>query len=215
MSGYEIAQLDQVEETTDGRCPWRPLRAHLGVRAFGITSWTARAAGDRIINEHSEAPEDGDSQEELYFVHSGRARFEIDGEPVDAPAGALVFVQPGVKRTAFAEQPGTTVIAIGGTAGEAYRPNGWDLWAPVRPLYEAGQYEQAAERLATLVAEHPEYPDLAYNLACCESLAGRAGDAIAHLRVAVEVWDGARAMAAKDSDFDPIREQPGFRELVG
>ena len=33
--------------------------------------------------------------------------------------------------------------------------------------------------------------------------------------MAGELWDGFREMAQNDSDFDPIREEPGFRELVG
>ena len=28
-------------------------------------------------------------------------------------------------------------------------------------------------------------------------------------------WGGRRVMAARDSDFDPIRDEPAFRELVG
>jgi hypothetical protein len=31
-----------------------------------------------------------------------------------------------VKRTAFAEEPETTVIALGGTPGKAYEPDGWE-----------------------------------------------------------------------------------------
>ena len=90
MSEYEVIRLEDIEETTDGREPWRrslPLR-HLVVRDH---AWTGREAGDRIINEHDEEGED----EELYLVHSGRARFELDGEPVDAPAGTFVFARLG------------------------------------------------------------------------------------------------------------------------
>jgi mannose-6-phosphate isomerase-like protein (cupin superfamily) len=51
--------------------------------------------------------------EELYVVLRGRARFEIDGAAVDAPVGTLVFVRPEGNRTAFAEEAGTTVLAVG------------------------------------------------------------------------------------------------------
>ena len=84
-----------------------------------MNAFTGKEAGDRIINEHDES-EEQDLQEELYLVQRGRARFELDGEPVDAPAGTFVFARPDVKRTAFAEEPGTTIVAIGGDAGEAY-----------------------------------------------------------------------------------------------
>jgi hypothetical protein len=213
MSAYTVAHLDEIEETSDGRCPWRPVRMHFDITSFGINAFTAGQAGDRIINEHDEAEEDG--QEELYFVHSGRARFELDGASVDAPAGAFVFVPAAVTRTAFAEEPGTTVIALGGTPGKAYRPGGWELWAPLRPLYDAGEYAEAADRGRAIAEAHPEYPDLLYNVACCESLAGRTDDAVAHLRVALEHAGSLRSLAAEDSDLDPIRDDPGFKALVG
>jgi len=130
MSGYAIAQLDEIDEISDGRCPARPVRFHFGITSFGVNAWTGRETGDRIINEHDEA----DENEELYLVHSGRARFELDGESVDAPAGSFVFVEPGIKRTAFAEEPGTTLVAIGGTPGQAYEPHGYEVWAPLRPF---------------------------------------------------------------------------------
>jgi hypothetical protein len=54
-----------------------------------------------------------------------------------------------------------------------------------------------------------------YNLACCESLAGRKADAIEHLRQALELSDQFRDYAKGDSDFDPIRGDPAFRKLIG
>jgi hypothetical protein len=214
MSRYAVAQLDEIDEISDGRCPSRPVRYHFGITSFGVNGWTAREPGDRIINEHDEA-EVGDGQEELYLVQRGRARFELDGEQVDAPAGTFVFVRPGVKRTAFAEEPGTTIIALGGTPGKAYEPIGFEIWIPLGPLYEAGEYAEAADRGRELIKAHLEYPLLFYNVACCESLAGRTADAIEHLRLAIERADRFRPLAAEDSDFDPVRDDPAFKELVG
>lgn len=212
MTRYAVARLDEIEELTDGREPYRPVRHHFGITSFGITAWTARNVGDRIINEHDESEPGGD--EELYLVVSGRAVFELDGERVAAPAGTLVFAPPGVKRTAFAEEPETTLLVLGGTPGEAYVPDGWELWAPLNPLYEAGEYAEAADRGRELVEAHPQYAGLFYNLACCESLAGRTSDALDHLRVAVDSSERFRAYAADDSDFDPIRDEPAYGELV-
>ena len=56
---------------------------------------------------------------------------------------------------------------------------------------------------------------LLYNVACCESLAGRSEDAIEHLRLAIEHADRVRSLAASDSDFDPTRDHPAFKELMG
>jgi tetratricopeptide (TPR) repeat protein len=213
MSNYAVAQFDEIEEMDDGRCPYRPVRHHFGITAFGATAWTGRETGDRIINEHEE--EDPDSQEELYLVLRGRAVFELDGDRVDAPAGTFVFARPGVKRTAFAEEPGTTIIALGATAGKAYEPVGWELWAPLNALYQKGEYVEVADRARALVEAHPQYPGLFYNLACCESLAGRTTDAVDHLRRAIDMSEQFRAYAKDDSDLDPIRDEPAFKELIG
>ena len=209
---HVVAQLEQIDEITDGRQPWRPVRHHFGITAFGINTWTASNAGDRIINEHDES--DPDAQEELYLVMRGHATFELEGERVDAPAGTFVSVQSGVKRTAFAEEPGTTLVAIGGTPGTAFEPDGWETWAPFHPLYAAGEYSDAADRARETIESQP-YADPLYNLACCESLAGRPTDAVEHLRRAIERSERLRDLAKGDSDFDPIRDEPGFRELVG
>jgi tetratricopeptide (TPR) repeat protein len=214
LSDYSVARLDEMEELTDGRCPWRPVRHHFGITAFGVNAWTGRETGDRIINEHDE-DDAGDRQEELYVVQHGRARFEFEGEHVDAPAGTYVFVKPGVKRTAFAEEPETTILSVGGTPGKAYEVWGWEIWSPLRHLYESGEYERAIDEGRKLIEAHPEYAGLLYNLACCESLAGRTDDAIEHLRVSIERKDDFRELAATDSDFDPIRDEPAFKELVG
>jgi tetratricopeptide (TPR) repeat protein len=214
MSSYAVAHLDEIDELTDGRCPWRPVRHHFGISAFGINAWTGREAGDRIINEHDESDVE-DQSEELYLVTNGRAVFELDGDRRDAPAGTFVFVPPAVKRTAFAEEPGTTIVAVGGVPGKAYELSGWELWAPLRPLHEAGEYAEVADRLRAVVEAHPKYPLLFYNLACSESLAGRTTDAIEHLRQAISMSKQVRSYAKDDSDFDPIREEPAFKELIG
>ena len=154
MSSFTVTRLDEIPEVTDGREPWRPIRHHLGITAFGVNAWTGAAAGDRILNEHDESDE-GDAQEELYLVLSGHAAFEVDGERLDAPAGTLVYVRPRVKRTAFAEEADTTVLAIGGTPGKAYEPTGWEVWAPIGQLYQAGDYAKAADVGREALEEHP------------------------------------------------------------
>ena len=98
--------------------------------------------------------------------------------------------------------------------GKAYEPEGWELWAPVTPLYNAGDYAAAADRAREVADANPQYAGLFYNLACCESLAGRTDDAIQHLGRAIELSERFRAFAKGDSDFDPIRDEPAFRQLV-
>ena len=214
MTRYATASLEEIDELSDGRQPYRPVRHHLGISSFGVTAWTGRDVGDQIINEHDEADQD-DGHEELYLVQTGRAVFELDGERVVAPSGTFVFVPPGTKRTAFAEEPGTTIVAVGAAPGQAYEPNGWELWMPLGRLYEAGDYEAVVERGRETVEANPQYPLLFYNLACCESLVGRTADAIEHLRRAIELSERFRPLAKDDSDFDPVRDEPAFKELVG
>ena len=90
-----------------------------------------------------------------------------------------------------------------------------ELWEPLRLLYEAGAYAEAADRGRAVIEARPDDAGLLYNVACCESLAGRPDDAIAHLRAAFERDGQIRSFAARDSDLDPIRDRPGFGELFG
>jgi hypothetical protein len=212
MGNYKVARLDEIEALDDGRVPMQPVRHHLGITAFGTNGFTAREAGDRLINEHDESDEN-DRHEELYVVVAGHARFEIGGETVDAPQGTLVFVPPDETRTAFAEEAGTSLLAVGAAAGQAYEPGGWEIWSPLNPLYQAGDYAGVADQGREAI-EASGYPMPMYNLACCEALAGRTEDAMEHLRRAIERRPQLKELARKDSDLDAIREEPGFAELV-
>ncbi len=89
------------------------------------------------------------------------------------------------------------------------------VWEALRPLYEAGEYAEVADRGRELIEVHPENAQLLYNVACCESLAGRTAEAIEHLRVAIDLHSDLGPLAAGDSDLDAIRDEPAFRALVG
>jgi len=158
--------------------------------------------------------DDSDEQEELYFVIAGHATFELDGASLDAPAGTFVRVNPGVRRTAFAREAETTVLALGATPGKAYAASGWEVWGPLAPLYNAGRYEEAAQRGRALLEGDPPYSELYYNVACCEARAGQTAEAIAHLRRAIELYEPLRAYAREDSDLAAIRDEPVFQELI-
>ena len=70
------------------------------------------------------------------MVVSGAARFTVDGEDVDAPAGTLVFVSdPELTREAVATAPDTTVLVVGAARGVAFEPSDWE----VRWLRELGR----------------------------------------------------------------------------
>jgi tetratricopeptide (TPR) repeat protein len=211
MSRYAIAGLEEIDELADHGYRYRPVRHRFGITSFGVTAWTAREAGDPVIAEYDE---DSAPSEQLFLVLSGRALFDLEGEQVEVAPGTLVFTQPGVCRSAVATEPGTTILTVDGSPGKAYDATGWELWAPLVPLYQSGQHAELASRLKELIAANPQYPMLVYNLACCESLSGRAGEAIEHLRQAVEASEKFRADAWSDSDLDPIRDEPAFRALI-
>jgi tetratricopeptide (TPR) repeat protein len=214
MVGFGVARLDDIDEIDDGRCPFRPVRHHFGITSFGVNAMTAHGDGDRLINEHEEAGPD--SSEELYVVISGHARFELDGEIQEAPAGTFVHVPAGIKRTAFAREAGTTVLAIGaGAPGKPYQSQGWELFAPLFPLFESGDYEEGADRAQALIADDPPYGGVYYNTACFESRAGRVDAALAHLRRAVELSPSLAETARTDDDLAALREEAGFAEIVG
>jgi hypothetical protein len=90
-----------------------------------------------------------------------------------------------------------------------------ELWDRLRPLYEAGSYAEAADRGRGLLEAHPNLAYLHYQVACCKSLAGRRSPPSITSAKRSTGWEGCREMASQDSDFDPIRNEPAFEELVG
>jgi mannose-6-phosphate isomerase-like protein (cupin superfamily) len=207
---YQVATVDELQDIAYREdTHMRPVRHHLGISAFGTNAWTAADVGDRLMPQHTE----DEGSEELYVVLRGRARFEIDGDTIDAPAGTLVFVKPKGDRTAFAEEAGTTVLAVGSNVGQPYVVRGWEMWAEFHPAYEAGEYASVVERARGPV-EASGYAIPFYNLACCEALAGFKDDAIAHLRTAFEKQPSLRELATQDTDLDAVRDEAAFKELV-
>jgi tetratricopeptide (TPR) repeat protein len=212
MNGWATAHLDAIEAFDDAGCLFRPVRLQLGITAFGASVWTARAAGDLVIDWHD--PGDPTADEELFLVVQGHAVFELNGERVEAPVGTFVFAPPGTQRRAYGTEAGTAILLIEGTPGRGYQPRGWELWAPLAPMYAAGRYAEVADALRSAVEAHPEYGMLFYNLACCESLSGQPTVALDHLRRAIELSEEFRDNARSDADLDGIRGMSSFSDLV-
>ena len=213
MPGYEIAHVEDIDEIENFATRVRPVRHHFGINTFGATAWTGHAVGDRIINEHAE--DEPQSAEELYVVLSGRARFEISGEPRDAPVGTLIHIPVNMRRTAFAEEPETTILVIGSAPpGEVYKPTGWEVAASVLPLFESGDYAEGARRSRELLKNDPPYGAVWYNAACFEAMAGEFDEGVEHLRRAVELDPSLAELARGDSDLDALREHPAFNDIV-
>jgi tetratricopeptide (TPR) repeat protein len=207
VSRWEVRNVEAIP--TIGA--WIPIRRELGVRAFGVNAWKPNDEGV-VIGEHDEEQL---QHEELYVVLEGHATFTVDGEEIDAPAGTLVHVRdPEAKRKATGT-PETVVFTVGAKPGEAYTPSAWEGNAEGFQAYQEGDYERALE---LFVAGEEEFPDSAariYNVACMCALLGRREEALENLRRALEL-DGETfgPAALKDSDFDSIKDDPEFVELV-
>jgi quercetin dioxygenase-like cupin family protein len=211
--GYEIAHVDELEELpiNNGEFVWRPIRRRFGISAFGTNAYTAKA-GQRVLEEHYER--DGD--EELYVVLRGRATFTLGDDEVDAPAGTLVFARPGTKRGAIATEDGTALLAVGAKPGIVFEPSPWEDIFTAFSYAGKGEIEKARELITAAVARRPEEWQGHFNAACFEILHGDQETGIAHLQKAYELDPELVAeAAAKDSDFDPVRDDPRVSAIAG
>lgn len=211
----KVARIQEIEPipVAGGELQWRPLRRTLGIEAFGINSYTANAGG-LVVEDHDETGAGAGHHEELYVVVTGHATFTIDGKEVDAPAGTCVFLDdPKERRAARAVEDGTTVMAVGGVRGEAFRVSPWEFAFAGVPAYQAKRYDEAMALLREGLEVHPGNPALLYDLACMEALSGHKEAALEHLAQAA-ASPRLREAAAKDSDFDSLRDDPRFTELV-
>lgn len=207
---YEVARVDELERVS-GELVTVPVRIPLGISAFGVNAYEATEAGGTVVEEHDELGSGAGGHEELYVVLRGRATFTVAGDEIDARAGTFVFVRdPAARRAALAVDAGTTVLVVGGVPGQAFEPSPWESWLEAGPSYRAQDYDGAARVLAAALERHPDNPNVLYNLACCEALAGRRQEALAHLARAIEGDPRCRAWAKDDDDLDAIRDDPAF-----
>jgi tetratricopeptide (TPR) repeat protein len=194
---------------------WAMVRTHFGIQAFGVNAYIADEVGGQLIGEHDELGKRAGRHEELYFVADGHATFTVDGDEIDAPAGTFVFVRdPAARRRAVATETGTAVVIVGGRPGAAFTPSPWERNAPALAHWGTGDYDKAIETLEELLAETPDDASVLYNLACAESLTGRRQKALGHLKRSIALDPDFRELAEKDSDFDPIRDDPEFASAI-
>lgn len=203
----KLLRLDELQGIpVFGTLVWKPVRRTLGITAFGINAYTAANAGDEVIEDHTEASY---GHEEVYAVISGRATFTVDGSEIDAPVGTLVYLDdPSQRRRAVAQEPGTTVLAIGGVPG-THAPSAWESFFPALPAIGAGDYDTARELLEGALRENDQ-PRVRYQLACVEARAGSRERALEQLRLAVEGEPELADAAREDEDFTAIRTDPRF-----
>ena len=202
MSAWQRLHLDEIPEVPGpDSLTWRPVRMTLGVRAFGTNAYTATEPGVDVVEPHDEDP--GLAHEELYFVHRGSARFTLDGESFDAPAGTYVRVtEPSVHRHAVALEPGTTILSFGGP--RTFTPSAWEWGFRAAAALEAGELDEARAVLDDGDRTHPESAALPWWRAKLELKAGDEEAALAALRLALEREPRLMAETRDDDDLGAL-----------
>ena len=216
---YAFASLDELEAaplvapsaTDEGRRRFN-VRRSFDITSFGVQAFSAPSGVD-VIRAHDEMLLGEAGQEELYVVLKGSATFEIDGEPVEAPEGSFVHVQPTAMRKATAKDDDTTILVVGGTPGKAYEPAPPET-AEAFAAYDEGDYAGALAKQRVVVEKRPGDPVVHFNAGCFAARSGLTDEAIEHLRRAVEINERIKELIASDEDLDSIREDPRFAELT-
>jgi mannose-6-phosphate isomerase-like protein (cupin superfamily) len=105
--GYAKGSIDEM-----GSGPgFRKIRRALGVTAFGVNGIVYPPRFEGFLHYH-------DEQDELYFVHRGRARFEVDGEEFEFGPGGVVHVESTTPRKVTnAGDEELVMLVVGGKGG--------------------------------------------------------------------------------------------------
>ena len=108
---HAFGSLDELGEGYG----FRKVRKALGVEAFGVNAI--------VYPPHYEGPEHyHDSQDELYFVHRGRIRVDVDGESRELGEGGLFHASSTTpRRISNAGDEDAVVFVVGGRGGYVER----------------------------------------------------------------------------------------------
>jgi mannose-6-phosphate isomerase-like protein (cupin superfamily) len=108
---HAFGSLDELGEGYG----FRKIRKPLGVTAFGVNAVVYPPHYEGFLHYH-------DMQDELYFVHSGRAQVEVDGETRELGPGGLVHVESTTpRRISNAGDDDLVLVIVGGKDGYVER----------------------------------------------------------------------------------------------
>jgi mannose-6-phosphate isomerase-like protein (cupin superfamily) len=108
------ATFSSLDELGEGY-GFRKIRSALNVTAFGVNAIVYPPGYEGFAHYH-------DTQDELYFVHSGRARFEVDGESHELGPGGLAHVESTTPRKVTnAGDDDLILFVVGGQGGYVAR----------------------------------------------------------------------------------------------
>ncbi len=99
-------------------------------------------------------------------------------------------------------------------AGESDTPSGGELHRQAVFLSNAGESDAAIELLDRALAEDPASVESLYVRACAWALKGAADKAVRDLRQAISLEPKIRFQAVNDPDFEKIREEPAFIDII-
>ncbi|MEP6893107.1 MAG: cupin domain-containing protein [Gaiellaceae bacterium] len=110
--GHSFSSLDELGDGYG----FRKVRRGLGVTAFGVNAVVFPPGYEGFLHYH-------DEQDELYFVHAGTARVEVDGEVRELRAGGLVHVESKTPRKVSNASPtdDLVLLVVGGKGGYVER----------------------------------------------------------------------------------------------
>jgi mannose-6-phosphate isomerase-like protein (cupin superfamily) len=112
MSGYAFSSVDELGEGFG----FRKVRSALGVTAFGVNAIVYPPGFVGFKHWH-------DEQDELYFVHRGRARVEVGDEVRELGEGGLVHVESTTPRllSNASDSEDLVLLVVGGKGGYVER----------------------------------------------------------------------------------------------
>ena len=105
--GYSKGSIDEMGDGPG----FRKIRQELGVEAFGVNAIVYAPGFEGFLHYH-------DEQDELYFVHRGKAVFEVDGEEFELGPEGVVHVESTTPRkvTNPADEE-LVMLVVGGKGG--------------------------------------------------------------------------------------------------
>jgi mannose-6-phosphate isomerase-like protein (cupin superfamily) len=112
VSGYAFGSIDELGEGYG----FRKVRGPLGVTAFGVNAIVFPPGYEGFLHYH-------DTQDELYFVHRGRAAIEIGDETRELGEGGLLHVESTTPRRVSnaSETEDLVLLVVGGKDGYVAR----------------------------------------------------------------------------------------------
>jgi mannose-6-phosphate isomerase-like protein (cupin superfamily) len=110
--GHSFGSLDEL----GAGYGFRKVRQALGVTAFGVNAVVYPPAYEGFLHYH-------DTQDELYFVHRGTARVEVEDEVRELGPGGLVHVESTTPRrfSNASDSEDLVLFIVGGKGGYVER----------------------------------------------------------------------------------------------